>query len=50
MDLNQKNVFGANNYFRANKVIWKARGEGVIMGIILSVVGSFIWELIKNIL
>jgi len=50
MEINQKNIFGQNNYFQANKVIWKARGEGIIVGIVLSAAGSFIWELIKSIL
>lgn len=50
MNVNQNNVFGPNNHIATNKIIWKARGEGIIIGIIISVVGSLIWEIIKNIL
>ena len=50
MTVNQKNIFGSNNFLRANKIIWKARAEGFIFGItsaiILGIISNLIWELI----
>ncbi len=57
--IQQKNEFGKNvanfnkannynNYIQINsKIIWKARSQGIIAGIILSILANYLYDLIK---
>lgn len=36
-----------NNIQLKNQIIWKARAEGLITGVIISVIANFIYDLIK---
>lgn len=58
INVNQKNEFGSNNTNLnqsgntnsiqiSNKLVWKARSQGVIAGILLSIVANFVYDLIK---